>query len=197
MRRWVLWMGIGLLLVAFILGGCGGKDASPTPAAGGQGLLAETVYLVDERSVERTASPPGEGDVAPNFSIVAPDGKKFSLKEFRGHPVIINFWATWCPPCRMEMPALNRAYLAHKDEGLVMIAVDEMEEREQVESFRRAMKVVLPMALDTRGLVGRTYLVRGLPTTFFIRKDGTIAVRWTGMLRESSLDMGLKAILGQ
>ncbi|NPA90490.1 MAG: redoxin domain-containing protein [Chloroflexi bacterium] len=190
MRRW-LW-GFALFLLIVGLAACSkGGNGSSAHTDGVQ--VKETIYLVE--SVERSASPPAEGDKAPNFVIVSEDGTSISLNDLQGHPVVLNFWATWCPPCKAEMPALDAAYQKYKKDGLIMLAIDEQEDRERVQAFRKAMNLSLPMALDSRGVVGRAYLVRGLPTTFFITREGKVALRWTGMLRERSLNAGLKAIL--
>ncbi len=192
MRRW--WIGVLLALVVVLLVACSGASAGGAKQAASAETMTEGIYLIDAASVRRTSSPPAEGDQAPDFTFVSEDGKEFSLRDFHGHPVVINFWATWCPPCRMEMPALDQAYHAHKDNGLVMLAVEEMDKRADVLAFRQQMNVSLPMLLDTQGLVGRTYMVRGLPTTFFIDGEGRVVIRWTGMLTEESLQKNLQVL---
>lgn len=191
------WMVVLLVVLVLVIASCSGAGAQNTTKSAPKEALTEGVYLVDVASVTRSAAPPREGDEAPNFVFVSDDGQEFALSDFRGHPVVINFWATWCPPCRMEMPSLDQAYHTYKEKGLVLFAVDEMEKRADVLAFRKEMKVSLPMVLDTQGLVGRTYLVRGLPTTFFVDKTGHVVVRWTGMLTEDALQRNLQTLFNQ
>ena len=195
-RRTLVWMLLIVLLLTTVLAACSQGEASHA-STGRASTPPEGILLIDARSVKRTGGVPKEGTPAPDFAFVADDGTTYTLSDLRGHPIVINFWATWCPPCRMEMPALNAAHEAYREQGLILLAVNEMDDRESVEAFRKGMNVSLPMLLDTRGIVGRTYLVRGLPTTFFVDAQGNIAVRWTGMLTETDLETNLQAILGE
>ncbi len=191
MRRWI-WAAVGLLFVLSLAIGCTpstGKAAGASGAGSPEGIL-----VVAPRSVKRGMAAPTRGVEAPDFVFVAEDGTEYHLRDFRGRPVVLNFWATWCPPCRAEMPALDAAYTAGKDHGLLILAVNQMEDREQVRKFREVMGLHLPMVLDLQGVVGRAYLVRGLPTSFFVDENGVVALRWTGMLTEEALQQGLEAI---
>ncbi len=184
-----------LLIALVVLSGCrSAKETSRSPARP-VGQL-EGIYLVVPDKVKRGKDVPTRGVVAPDFAFVTDDGVEYRLSDLRGRPVVLNFWATWCPPCRAEMPALDAAYLEYKDEGLVILAVNQMDNREQVERFREAMGLHMPIVLDTQGAVGQAYWVRGLPTSFFVDAEGQVALRWTGMLTEKSLDKGLRLILG-
>ncbi len=198
MRNWVV-RGVVVLL---LLGGLIGCTSSAKTSSGVTPVTAsrqepEGILLIDAGSVNRSAKPPQHGDPAPDFVFLTEDGKEYRLSDFRGRPVVLNFWATWCPPCRAEMPALDRAYKERKKDGLLILAINEQEDRRAVSEFRQAMGVSLPMLLDTRGVVGRTYLVRGLPTSFFIKPDGTVAIRWTGMLKPDDLEYNLEVLLGR
>jgi len=141
-------------------------------------------------------SAPARGVKAPDFTFVAEDGTEYHLRDLAGHPIVLNFWATWCPPCRAEMPALDAAYKANKAKGLIILAVNEMDGRERVAQFRQIMDLNLPMVLDTQGTVGKAYRVQGLPTSFFLSTDGVVALRWTGMLNDTVLQKGLDLIMG-
>jgi len=117
---------------------------------------------------------PVAGRPAPDFTLQTVDGQRFTLSELRGQVVILNFWATWCPPCRAEMPALQEVYQAHRDDELIVLAVDQDEEPSLVESFRQELNLTFPLLLDPNYLVSDQYRVGLLPTTFFIDRRGVI-----------------------
>lgn len=209
MQKWVVWVVVLLVLVTVVVG-CSSpakteevtaSSSNPTPISKEQKVKAQGdpqgILLIDAESIDRSAKPPKHGDQAPDFVFLTEDGKEYRLSDFRGRPVVLNFWATWCPPCRAEMPALDKAYQERKKDGLLILAINEKEDRDAVRKFRQDMGVSLPMLLDTRGLVGRTYLVQGLPTSFFIEPDGTVAIRWTGMLQPEDLEYNLEVLLGR
>ncbi len=117
---------------------------------------------------------PRPGRPAPDFTLTDLNGNQVSLSQFRGKKVVINFWATWCPPCRAEMPDLDR--LARDYSGrVVVLAIDIQEGRELVRPFLEEIKVVSLMPLlDTDGKVSVTYKVSALPTTFIINENGIV-----------------------
>ncbi len=116
------------------------------------------------------------GNVAPDFALSEPEGRTWRLSELRGKPVVINFWATWCNPCRLEMPLLERAYQRHKEHDLVILAVDIKADRgpEAVKSYRQELGLTFPLILDTTGQVENTYKVRGYPTTILVDRNGIV-----------------------
>ncbi len=120
---------------------------------------------------------PRKDYMAPDFSlqVLGPNARTISLKGYRGNrPVIINFWATWCPPCRAEMPAIQDAYEKYQPEGLVVLAVDQMEPSRVVQPFVSDHGLTFPVLLDEESVAADAYRIRALPTTVFVRKDGTI-----------------------
>ena len=112
---------------------------------------------------------------APDFRLPTPEGKAVALTELRGQVVFLNFWATWCPPCRVEMPSMERLYKEFKDQGLTILAIDMGESAKQVARFMRDFQLSFPALLDTDGNVSARYRVQGLPTTFLIDRGGRIA----------------------
>src|SRR6266545_1143283 len=119
------------------------------------------------------------GSVAPDFSWITPAGDDLRLSALRGHPVVLNFWATWCVPCRTEMPALDQ--VAAEPPETAILAVDLQEDAPAVRDFveRLGLRALVPM-LDRDGAVVRAYGVVGLPTTFFVDRDGVIRHVETG-----------------
>lgn len=117
---------------------------------------------------------PHPGFAAPDFTLTSATGETFTLAGLKGQVLLVNFWATWCPPCRAEMPAIDAAYRANKDAGFVVLAADQMEGAELVNAFRAKYNLSFPLLLDADGGVGRKYLVSALPTSFFIDRQGVI-----------------------
>ncbi len=110
---------------------------------------------------------------APNFELVDMDGEKHRLSDYRGKPLIINFWATWCPPCREEMPSMNRAWRKAKDE-VSMLAVNVGEDEDTIFIFSADYPVDFTVLLDQSGDVIKQWPVKGLPTTFVLDREGNI-----------------------
>ena len=119
---------------------------------------------------------PNEAVAAPEFSLSDLAGKKVQLKALRGTLVFLNFFATWCGPCREEMPGMERLFRTHQDKGLVVLAVNMEENAKTVRPFVQQLKLSFPIVLDTEGAVTRDYGVRALPVSFLIGRDGHI--RW-------------------
>ena len=118
---------------------------------------------------------PMTGFLAPDFTLASTDGESVTLSSLRGRPVVINFWATWCPPCRAEMPDLERLWLQNNPEGLVVLGVNQGEREDIVVRYARdEVGTTFPLLLDTRLEVGALYGVRAFPTTYFVDSDGRI-----------------------
>jgi len=116
------------------------------------------------------------GELAPEINLKSMTGDQITLSKLEGRPVLVNFWATWCGPCREEFPAIGRAYKKYKDQGFVVIGVNFQDDNsdEGVLTFMRNSVVSFPIVRDTGERVGRMYRINGLPTSFFIDKKGII-----------------------
>jgi thiol-disulfide isomerase/thioredoxin len=139
----------------------------------------------------RPAAPLGGGGLlmgraAPDFALDDLAGHKVSLADLKGSIVILDFWATWCGPCRAAMPHLNALYAKYKDRGLVVYAVNLQETRDQAAKYMADNKLALPVLLDTTGNVAKQYGVSGIPTTILIDAEGK--VRWVGVGFGGNLD---------
>jgi peroxiredoxin len=128
----------------------------------------------------QTLTPVPDRPPAPDFDLRDPDGVPVRLSDFRGMPLIVNFWATWCPPCREEMPSMQRAHAAVAKEGIGLIAINVGEDADTVAQFLASTQVQFPLPLDESSKVVTSYPVRGLPTTFVVDPDGRLAYVATG-----------------
>jgi peroxiredoxin len=136
------------------------------------------------------------GDIAPDFTLQDLEGRPTSLSDWRGHPVLINFWATWCGPCELEMPAIQKAYEAHQGEGLVVLAVAVDDSAENVRRFTEKHGLGFQPLLDD-GEVSAAFQVFGLPTSYFIDPNGGITDVHIGLLTESSIESYLAGVIAQ
>jgi len=116
----------------------------------------------------------------PDFSLATPDGKKISLKNFRGKVVLLNFWASWCVPCREEMPAMEKLYQEYKDKNFVILAIAVKDRKQDAIDFIKELKITYPIALDPEAQVGNLYGAWGLPATYIIGPKGEGLARGWG-----------------
>jgi thiol-disulfide isomerase/thioredoxin len=134
-----------------------------------------------------------EADPALDFEREALSGEIVSLSDYRGKPVLINFWATWCPPCVQEMPVIQAAANQYEDE-LVVLAVNGGESVEQIGAFAEAFGYTLTFLLDPETSLANLYGVRGFPTTFFIDPEGLVQGTYIGMMDENIIAYYLEKI---
>jgi cytochrome c biogenesis protein CcmG/thiol:disulfide interchange protein DsbE len=140
-----------------------------------------------------TTVPPGT-KAAP-IRLTGLDGRPVDLAAYRGRPVIVNFWASWCEPCKRELPLIARAKAAHAADGLVVLGVAVRDEAGSARSMAARYGADWPVALDAGDKVAAAYQVAVVPQTFFLRRDGTIASQQPGELGQAGLDAQVAAIL--
>jgi peroxiredoxin len=178
---------------ALLLGGLVLLGAAALLAANagrlGTALLSAAPAPLTTVSATRVVFPGGAlqpGQPAPDFTLSALDGAPVRLADYRGQTVLINFWASWCLPCREEMPLLNEA---HSGGRLVVIGVNalNLDEERDARDFVAEMGVSFPIAFDADGAVQRAYSVRGLPTSFVVGPDGVVQSLQIGQLRREQL----------
>lgn len=146
--------------------------------------------------MEQTAEKPKHlVETAPDFSLESLEGVTVSLKELKGNPIFLNFWASWCNPCREEMPDVEKIYRIYGKKGLKVLAVNSKEESAAVQKFLEGAGISLPVLLDKNGEVGRLYKVFGLPASYFIHKDGRVASSILGKMDYQDMDIQVNEIL--
>ena len=179
-----------LALVAALVSlstGAARSEPAPVPSGGAPPSAAE---LRNRLSAAGIAVPKDAGAIAAeDFELAALAGGKLKLSSFRGSVVYLNFWATWCPPCRAEMPSMERLYTRLKDKGLEIVAVDLQESKDQVQKFVKENKLTFTVLLDSSGTVGSAYGAQSIPTTYLVDRRGMILGRSIGGREWDSPDM--------
>lgn len=174
-------------------------------------LIGLIVFYVTEKpdgepepvreDAQETAAPsaPGVkiGSAAPDFTLKTVIGDTVTLSSLKGKKVLLNFWATWCPPCQEEMPALENIYKKYKGEGIEIIAVNATvgkETEEKVKQFIDVHQLTFPVPLDTDGEVVQMYGIYGMPTSYFIDENGVVRSFYFGMMTEEMIIRELKKL---
>jgi peroxiredoxin len=134
------------------------------------------------------------GRAAPDFVLPDLDGKEVALSDFQGKVVLINFWATWCPPCRAEMPEMEMVYRTYRDDGFEIVGVDQREDGELVRSFVDERGFSWVFVLDEDFDVSREYAAFSIPRSILLDRDGNVVHIWTGPLTRSALEHQLREL---
>lgn len=186
---------VAMVLVVFGLVGCLAllrtefRHATPVPRA----ILWRSLPT-------STASEPPQptatvGALAPEFTLSDASGKILSLSSYKGKPVLLYFWATWCTFCREDMPELEQLRQTEGDTELVILAINLLEKPGAVAAFGQQLGLTLPLLLDSEGTVSAIYLVRATPTYYFIDRDGVVRSQIVGRPRPIVLERNLNLIL--
>lgn len=141
---------------------------------------------------------PMQGFQAPDFELKTLQGNSIQLSELRGKPVLLSLWASWCPPCKAEMPAFEKVYRQYADQGFTILAVNasNQDNLADAQAFVQANGLTFPILLDTQGQVSQLYDLRSLPTNFFIGRDGVIQeVSVGGPLSEAGIQIRVEQLL--
>lgn len=149
-------------------------------------LLIAALLAVPGASAISAANPPQllqpvkDKPLAKDFRLENLDGETVSLSDFKGRVVVVNFWATWCPPCRFEIPSMQRAWLRMKEEDVMMLAVHVGGNNDKVWSFTGEFGIDFPVLMDVDSTVADAWPMRGLPSTFIVDPQGRIAYQAIG-----------------
>lgn len=137
------------------------------------------IYLSADRTnapSSGTVAAPQQGFLAPDFELNTTSGETVKLSDLRGQAVLVNLWATWCPPCRAEMQSIEKVYNEYKDQGFVVLAVNMtyQDDASRVMPFITEQGLTFPIVLDETGDMAQAYQLRSLPSSYFINRDGII-----------------------
>ena len=163
------------------------------------GLVAVLVWgALNKDSATGASGATLPGKEAPAFTLESFSGGTVSLADFEGQPVIINFWASWCAPCRQEAPALEAAWLTFREQGLVVLGINtpRSDPEENARAFLEEFEVSYPNVLDTQGFTAIDYGVSGIPVTFFVDREGVVERRFVGTLDTETLLVWVEELVG-
>ncbi len=169
---------ISIMIAGFVKGNVDTEESFSSEQKG--------VDLLDVTSEEGLT----KGDMAPDFTLTTLDGKKVQLSELKGKKVIVNFWATWCPPCKAEMPHMQNFYEDFSDEENVEILAVNLtseDKEESVQNFVQDYGLTFPIPLDTEGVVGETFQAITIPTSYMIDTKGRIQNKIVGPMDENMI----------
>ena len=179
-NNWVpVFTGVGLILFGFVL----------------FALLRRTDEAAASASVDRSVVPMAVDYSAPQLSLQNLNGTTESLEDFRGKVVLVNNWATWCPPCKAEMPTLEQDYETHESEGFTIIAIEAGDGKDQVLQFVNSLKLKFPIWLDPNGDALQAFKNGNLPNSYVIDRAGTVRYAWTGEISLAMLEKYLTPII--
>jgi cytochrome c biogenesis protein CcmG/thiol:disulfide interchange protein DsbE len=183
-----------VLIVLFVVTrplGATGPGAQPDPQATFYRVGSETQGLdIGQRAPDFVGTDNGQ-----TIRLTDLDGHQLSMAELNGHPLWINFWATWCPPCQKETPVLRDAFEAHRKFGLVLVGISIQEEPAGVREYVTRYGLTYTIGMDVTGAIMHTYRVFGIPTHYFIDRDGVIRDRVFGPVDPAGIDQRLAKIL--
>jgi peroxiredoxin len=137
------------------------------------------------------------GQTAPVFALRDDRGAPVSLPQYRGKIVVMNLWASWCPPCREEMPDLQRLSETYSARGLAIVGVNEGESPERARAFAAALHIRFPIWVDTAERYGRTYAALGLPTTVIVDRNGTVVRGFDGALTFEQMKAAVEPLIAR
>lgn len=162
-------------------------------------LLAVSTYLIlrDMRPRSEFSTVPAQVNYsAPDLTLTDTQGNSRSLRDYRGQVVLVNLWATWCEPCKQEMPALQSFYKEHKDQGFMVIAINDGDPKADVLQFVKDYQLTFPIWLDpTYIATEQAFKTLGLPSSFVIDRGGTIRLQWVGGISRRMLDQHVSPLI--
>ncbi len=184
-----------------------GKRLLPYLLGGGALILIVTGGIILGLSQTGQAADPVETEAgiifpparinrpAPDLSLESLDGNPVSLDELQGEVVLVNNWATWCPPCRAEMPELNAYYQDHKGEGFLVVAIEAGSPRSDVEAFVEGEGIAFPVLLDPGSKALKSFQNAALPSSYVIDRQGILRLTWTGAINRATLERFVNPLL--
>lgn len=171
------------------------------------GILILGLFALFGIRMIQKLSPPLESGTAPAFELKTYDGPVIRLADLRGKAVAVNFWASWCQPCREEAPLLEAAWRKYKDRGFVLLGVDYIDTEPAARAYMKEFDLTYPNGPDVQTLISQAYHITGVPETYFIGKDGKVLTgkdangraygNWIGPINQAALEERIELLLAQ
>jgi peroxiredoxin len=174
--EWIIW-----IVVAALLGGA---------------WIFVSKEEIKEPDILTLTEAPIVGHLAPDFTLQTAVGESYTLSDFRGQPVVLNFWASWCGPCRMEMPFFERTQLKYNGQAAV-IGVNQGESAQTVQEFSVRQNINYPLLVDDDNAVNLSYNIVSLPTTIFINADGVVEEVIVGVVNQAVLEDRIEGMIAE
>jgi thiol-disulfide isomerase/thioredoxin len=173
------------------LAACGAGAGAAAPTLTAQGKVPH-VIAAESRLLDSSGETvmPNTGDLAPDFAYTLSDGTTHKLSELRGKKVLLNFWATWCEPCRAEMPDLQKLSDTYGG-AVVILGVNKLEPVAVIPPFADELRISFPLIVNTKGDISNRYVAKNIPTSFFINTDGTVGFRQIGVMKYDFIKLHL------
>lgn len=186
--RWLV--GLALLPVFGLLALFGLKMAANAGWTGGTGAAAGSPGIFTSGQLVQP-----KFRQAPDFTLELYSGDSLRLADLRGKPVMVDFWASWCPPCRQEAPLLARAWREYRERGVVFVGINMWDNEQDARAFLKEFDITFPTGPDRRGQIAINYGLTGIPEKIFIDRDGQVTRKWLGPLNEEALRRLLDEII--
>lgn len=176
----LFFLGIGLILAGIVVGLI---------------LIPKALSNQEQNDPRNSVVPVKVNYPAPELALKDVTGQPSALKDYQGQIILVNNWATWCPPCKEEMPALEEFYTRHKDKGFVLVAVEAGEPAEEVAQFVKDYGLTFPVWLDPQSKSIRVFKNYNLPNSFVIDREGVVRFAWTGGISLENLEEYITPLL--
>jgi cytochrome c biogenesis protein CcmG, thiol:disulfide interchange protein DsbE len=176
----LFFLGIGLILAGIAVGLI---------------LIPKVASSQEQKDSQNSVVPVKVNFSAPELALKDVTGQPSALKDYQGQIILVNNWATWCPPCKAEMPALEEFYTHHKDQGFVLVAVEAGEPVEEVAQFVKDYSLTFPVWLDPQNKSIRVFKNYNLPNSYVIDRDGVVRFAWTGGISLKNLEKYITPLL--
>ena len=180
-----------LVIILLVTGACFPFHDPPLPESTYEATPQEKVH---SQELVKLATLLQKGDPAPNFKVALFDGSSMKLSDLEGHPLVINFWASWCAPCRWEMPEFEESWNAHKQQGIRFVGIATQDVEHESRRFADEVGISYPVGFDSGGNIALAYGVTVLPTTYFVDRNHLIHRSVTGAANAGALSIFLRAI---
>jgi peroxiredoxin len=162
------------------------------------GLISTKVITADSVSAEGYGVVPQQVSFsAPEITLNALTGESVSISDYKGQVILINNWATWCPPCKAEMPTLSKYYHDHRDEGFVLVAIEAGDPKDDVARFVQEYDLSFPILLDPNNKALYAFRNDSLPSSYVVDQNGTVVLAWTGPITYATLEKYVTPLLEQ